>query len=170
MLKNKEKLNEKEALEVFLDISQALQYAHKEFYIVHRDVKPENILFKDGIYKLSDWGLAGIQTQISTSGFKGTIAYSAPEQFDASFGNISQWTDVWQLGAVLYELVAGKPPFGKDVASVVKSVLHDEPERPEGISDDLWQLIQDMLKKKPEERPPMHKIISRIRAIQTKQE
>jgi len=170
VLRNKGRLSEKETLEIILDIAQALQYAHKEFYIVHRDVKPENILSKGGIYKLSDWGLAGIQTQISASGFKGTIAYSAPEQFDPSVGNISQWTDVWQLGAVMYELVAGEPPFGKDVAIVVKKVLHEELKRPEGITDNLWELIQDMLKKKPEERIPMHKVISKIRAMQTQQD
>ena len=162
-LETKKKLDEKEVLKIALDIASALNYAHKEFYIVHRDIKPENILYKEGIYKLSDWGLAGIQAQISASGFKGTVAYSAPEQFDPAIGNVSQWTDVWQFGATIYELAAGEPPFGTEMSRVVKGVLHDEPQRPEHISDELWSLLKDVLKKKPQERPSMYEVIRRLR-------
>ena len=162
---SKEKLSIEKALSIVLDVAFALDYAHREFMIVHRDLKPENILYKNGTYKLSDWGLGGVQTLLSTSGFKGTIAYSAPEQFDASVGSISQWTDVWQLGVVLYELVAGKLPFGKSPGETVRRVLYEEPERPEGISDELWQLIQDMLKKKPSERITVSEVIKRLRAL-----
>ena len=166
ILNEKGKLDEKEALKIILDIALGLQYAHKDFYLVHRDIKPENILYKGDVYKLSDWGLGGLQTLIVTGELKGTVAYFAPEQFDPSFGNVSQWTDVWQLGAVLYEIVAGEPPFGKELNVVVNRVLREEPKRPEGISDSLWQLIKDMLKKNPTERPTMYDVISRIRAMQ----
>ncbi|MGQ4915909.1 MAG: serine/threonine-protein kinase, partial [Candidatus Asgardarchaeia archaeon] len=165
ILRSKGKLSEKEAINVISDIASALLYAHKDFYLVHRDIKPENILIKEGIHKLSDWGLAGVQTLISTSRYVGTIAYSAPEQFDPSIGTVSQWTDVWQLGVVLYELVAGEPPFGKDLGVVVNNVLHKDPIRPEGISDDLWSLIKEMLNKKPSERPSIADVIKRIKRM-----
>jgi len=162
---SKEKFDIARALNVVLEIAFALDYAHRDFMIVHRDIKPENILYKNGTYKLSDWGLGGVQTLISTTGYKGTVAYSAPEQFDASFGNVSQWTDVWQLGVVLYELVAGELPFGASIGETVRRVLYEEPKRPEGISDELWQLITDMLKKKPEERITVQEVIKRIRLL-----
>ena len=154
------------ALDIILEIAFALDYAHSEFMIVHRDIKPENILYKNGVYKLSDWGLARVQTAISTSGYKGTIAYSAPEQLDASFGSIGPWTDVWQLGVVLYELVTGELPFGSAIGEAVRRILYDEPKRTEYISDELWDLIINMLKKKPQERITMKDVIKRLREIQ----
>ncbi len=152
ILNSNENISEKEAVRIIRDILTGIKYAHEEFLIVHRDIKPENILFKDNTFKLADWGLAKLQTSSSAHEYKGTIAYSAPEQFVSEFGKIAQWTDVWQVGAVLYELIAGKPPFGTNISEVINNVLQNDPTRPENISDELWNLITQMLKKNPKER------------------
>ena len=158
-------LSVKEALKIVLNVAMALEYAHKEFALVHRDIKPENVLFKGEVYKLSDWGLASVQTMLTASGYTGTIFYSAPEQFDKSFGSISFWTDVWQLGAMFYEMITGELPFGKELGEVIKNVLYGEPKKPEGIDKEVWELIKAMLNKKPSERITLSELIFRIKEL-----
>ncbi|MHA1470912.1 MAG: serine/threonine-protein kinase, partial [Candidatus Asgardarchaeia archaeon] len=158
------------ALDIILQIALALNYAHKDFNIVHRDIKPENILYKEEVFKLSDWGLAGIQILLShTSGYKGTLAYSAPEQLDATKGRIGPWTDVWQLGVVLYELITGELPFGDNIGEIVNNILHEPPKKIENIDERIWQLIEKMLQKNPEDRPTIIDIIKTIRKIKENQ-
>ncbi|MGQ4916027.1 MAG: serine/threonine-protein kinase, partial [Candidatus Asgardarchaeia archaeon] len=160
-----QKLSKKQIIRIILDIAQALEFAHKEYGLIHKDIKPENILYKGDVYKLSDWGLSGVQQLISKSGYSGTIAYSAPEQFDKKIGAISYWTDVWQLGVVFYELLTGRLPFGTELAEVVKNVLNVEPKRPDDISDELWNLIQGMLQKDPKERLSISDVVKRLRDL-----
>ncbi len=161
---NKGRMDEKHAIKIIIDILSALDYVHNNFFLIHRDIKPENILYKQNVFKLSDWTLAVLQNASMTS-FKGTIAYSAPEQFDESYGSISTWTDIWQLGVVFYELLVGKPPFGTAISEVIDKVLYKEPTQMVGISEDLWNIILQMLEKDPKKRITTSEAISKLKEL-----
>jgi predicted Ser/Thr protein kinase len=108
-----------EALQIAARICEALQYAHEEG-IVHRDVKPENVLIdKRGRVKIADFGIAKLLTgrtaQYTLTGpwqIVGTIRYMAPEQMDNPLG-LDHRADVYSLGVVLYEMLTGELPMGR---------------------------------------------------------
>jgi tetratricopeptide (TPR) repeat protein len=110
-------------------VADALEHAHRQG-VVHRDVKPGNILVrKDGSVALADFGLAREETMpgLTASGaFAGTPYYSSPEQVRGE--PIDARTDVWSLGATLYELVTGRKPFpGATQQAVMAAILREEP-------------------------------------------
>src|SRR5207253_5752292 len=114
------------------DIATALAAAHARG-VVHRDVKPGNVcLTMDGVAKLGDFGVAGAldRSRITLSGsVMGTAAYMAPEQ--ALGGDIDARSDLYALGAVLYELVTGRPPFlGDDPLAVISQHINVAPVAP----------------------------------------
>lgn len=134
-----------EALDVGIQISSALSAAH-EAGITHRDIKPENIMARrDGYIKVLDFGLAKLtqppQSQSSGESLEdptiilhrtkpgavmGTAAYMSPEQ--ARGRRIDARTDIWSLGAVIYEMLTGRAPFlGETSADIIVSVLSSEP-------------------------------------------
>ena len=107
-----------------LQVASALEYAHKED-VIHRDVKPENILRrKDGTLKISDFGSANsieLPKGITKEGFAvGTPAYMAPEQFQGT--RLDERTDVYALGVMAYELVTGFVPFDSDSPSTIMAM------------------------------------------------
>ena len=119
-----------EALEVILQIAKALARVH-ELGIVHRDVKPANIMItRDGTPKIVDFGLAkltGRSILTKAGSTVGTLAYMSPEQIRGM--PVDKRTDIWALGAVLYELLSGKQPFrGEYDAAILFAVLEGEPE------------------------------------------
>lgn len=143
-------LSTKERLELFLKVCHAIQHAHQKG-IIHRDIKPSNILvtLHDGVSvpKVIDFGIAKaipelldkltedtIYTQLHQ--FIGTPAYMSPEQAEMSGLDIDTRSDIYSLGVLLYELMAGKPPFdGKDLVSMGldamrKTIREKEPVRP----------------------------------------
>ncbi len=102
------------ALEIVLEVAEALAYAHREG-VIHRDIKPANILLdREGEPRITDFGLA---KDVKAGGLTlsgevmGTPAYMAPEQARGETARIDARTDVYSLGAVLYELLVGAPPF-----------------------------------------------------------
>jgi tRNA A-37 threonylcarbamoyl transferase component Bud32 len=119
----------KRSLEIILVLARALDYAHNQG-IYHRDIKPSNIMMeeKTGRLVLTDFGLAVKEEQsrrLTKSGFAmGTPAYMAPEQCQAQAtpAAFDARTDVYQLGAVLYEMITGVPPF--DSPSPIEILLH----------------------------------------------
>ena len=130
-------LTPREAAGLVRTLALAVQAAHDRG-VVHRDLKPTNVLFAaDDTPKVADFGLAKLLDaetgQTRTGDVLGTPAYMAPEQARGDAGRIGPRTDVYGLGAMLYELLHGKPPFrGADRKAVLKQVLHGRPESAKG--------------------------------------
>ena len=103
-----------DALAVVREVADALEYAHRHG-IIHRDIKPENILLADGHARVADFGVAralqaaGGESLTATGLAIGTPAYMSPEQ--ATSDVVDQRSDVYALGCVLHEMLAGEPPF-----------------------------------------------------------
>jgi len=115
-------------------LADALDYAH-ESGIVHRDVKPANILMdRDGQPTLADFGLAldaeALSTLTQHGDILGTPAYMSPEQASGGGHSVDGRTDVYSLGVVLYEMLSGKLPFQGSPASVLHHIIHDDPPPP----------------------------------------
>jgi eukaryotic-like serine/threonine-protein kinase len=160
-----------EALDIAAQIAAALAAAHA-VGIIHRDVKPENIMLrKDGYAKLLDFGLAKpterqaslvdteAQTQMlvntSPGMVMGTVSYMSPEQ--ARGYQLDARTDIWSLGCVLYEMIAGRVPFGGETTSdVIVAVLDREPPPlpggPHETPLELQRILRKALRKDKEER------------------
>ena len=151
-------LKPEEALDYAVQIAAGLGEAHGKG-IIHRDIKSANILVtKKGQAKVMDFGLAKLRGGSSLTKSQttlGTVAYMSPEQ--ARGGDLDLRTDIWSLGVVLYEMLAGKLPFrGEHDQSVIYSILHEEPESLKKARTDtapeLEQIIGQALAKKTAER------------------
>lgn len=145
-----------EAGRVLAQIAAALTAVHKAD-IVHRDVKPSNImLLPDGSAKLLDFGVArhSDDTAITSGGLVvGSPAYLAPEQVRGGTGTTA--SDVWALGVLLYEMLAGRPPFqATDVAAVMYQVIHEPPPSLSGLPPGMAKVLKRALDKTPERRFP----------------
>src|SRR5215216_6459729 len=121
-----------EAVRIAAAVANALDFAHRHG-VIHRDLKPDNILLQDGQPMLADFGIALAVTKaggarITQTGLSlGTPAYMSPEQATAD-RTIDGRTDIYSLGAVLYEMLAGDPPHtGSTVQVVIAKVLTDRP-------------------------------------------
>jgi len=147
-----------EKLQVALQMSEGVAAAHR-IGLIHRDLKPENIrITGDRQVKIFDFGLAKSSRADSVDedgNIAGTLHYLAPEQLAAE--PVTFAADLYSLGAVFYELFVGHKPFeGSYPASVIYSILHEDPPSPREIDSDLplWldQLIVRLLAKKPDDR------------------
>jgi hypothetical protein len=147
------------ALEIAIATARGLEFAHAQG-IVHRDLKPGNVwLTSDGTPKIGDLGLAVTlgQTRLTSHGMMvGTYQYMPPEQ--ALGHEVTPRADLYSLGAMLYELVTGRPPFaGETPTAVISQHLNAQPVAPSWYSDscppELESLILRLLAKSPDERP-----------------
>src|SRR5215470_2114901 len=154
-----------QALDIAIQIASALVAAHR-VNIVHRDIKPDNIIIRkdDGLVKVLDFGLAKILAQrtpeaMSVNGeaplrFKtgpgvvmGTVAYMSPEQ--ARGDKVDERTDIWSLGVVLYEIIAGSTPFVADTSNeIISRILSRQPAPPlTRLSHDVPERLQEIVEK-----------------------
>ena len=154
----KEKLSPETIVSIASEICSALQYAH-EAGVVHRDIKPSNILFNEnGNAVLADFGIArslGTATMTAAGQVLGTPQYMSPEQ--ALGKRVDARSDIYSLGAVLYEMCCGRPPFRADNAvSYMYKHVHEQPKAPSEIDpeipDRLSDCIMTCLAKDPEKR------------------
>jgi serine/threonine protein kinase len=147
-----------EALDVAIQIAQGLDAAHRKS-VVHRDVKPANIMMEaGGLVKIMDFGLAKMsgQSKLTKTGTTlGTTAYMSPEQ--ARGEEADHRSDIWSLGAVIYEMVAGRTPFKGDYEqAVLYSIMNEAPEPLTAVRSnvpmELDRIVAKALAKDPKER------------------
>jgi serine/threonine protein kinase/dipeptidyl aminopeptidase/acylaminoacyl peptidase len=167
----KQPLTFEETLEIAVQIASALSAAH-EAKIIHRDIKPENVMLRrDGLLKVLDFGLAKLtepdqpiidaeaetRAQVKTQPgvVMGTVAYMSPEQ--ARGKETDSRSDIWSLGCVIYEMLAGRTPFaGETTADRIASIIHKEPlplsRLVENIPSRLEEIVSKCLEKNADER------------------
>jgi tetratricopeptide (TPR) repeat protein/predicted Ser/Thr protein kinase len=139
--------------------AEAVAHAHARG-VLHRDLKPGNLLFaEDGRLFVSDFGLARVLATSSnvtmTAAMLGTPAYMAPEVISNGIRAATVAADVWGLGAILYELLAGRRPFeAESIPELVRSVVGDEPPPLRAVPADLAAIAFRALHKNPERRYP----------------
>src|SRR5215510_2965910 len=154
-----------EAMSILADVAKALAYAQAEG-VVHRDIKPDNILLSGGAATVADFGIAkaissarqdttDALTSLGTS--LGTPAYMAPEQV-AGDPNVDHRADIYSLGCVAYEMLTGKPPFaGKSPQQTLAAHVMETPvpltERRSGLPQSLVAAVNRCLEKEPANRP-----------------
>jgi tRNA A-37 threonylcarbamoyl transferase component Bud32/tetratricopeptide (TPR) repeat protein len=136
-------------VDTVIQIAEGLAKAH-EAGIIHRDIKPANVLVTtDGVPKLLDFGLAklGAETKVTKTGVTvGTVAYMSPEQ--ASGGEVDARSDIFSLGVVLYELLAGALPFpGDHSAAVLYGIMNNDPSPITNYWSDAPESLQNLITK-----------------------
>src|SRR5712691_3181460 len=152
----------RQSVQLLINVARALHFAHQSG-VVHRDMKPGNVLLDpDGVPKVADFGIAKRlkeDTQLTVSGAViGTPTYMAPEQAKGGSRHVGPAADIYSLGAILYEMLAGRPPFlpeDSETAITVR-VLTEDPvspawHRPE-IPRDLETICMKCLQKEPRAR------------------
>ena len=157
-IRKKGYLSPKETVEISTQIASAISHAHKN-HIIHRDIKPQNILVSDtGIIKVTDFGIAkatSSNTVTSTATAMGSVHYISPEQAKGRF--CDEKSDIYSLGITMYEMVTGHVPFDHENGVTIALMhLQNEITPPsqirDGIPDSLEKIILKCTMKKPEER------------------
>jgi len=156
ILEREKTLPEQQVISIIAQTALALDAAHREG-LVHRDVKPGNLLISpDGQVKITDFGIARVANQVSltqTGQVMGTVQYLAPEQ--ATGKPASAAGDIYSLGIVAYEALAGRRPFKGEtqMAIAMAQINETPPPLPETIDPKLVKLVMDCMAKKPDQRP-----------------
>ena len=155
-IERKGSLTIKEATSIAIQVCAGLEVAHNN-HIVHRDIKPQNIIIsREGKVKVTDFGIAKATTsQTTTANAMGSVHYASPEQ--ARGGYVDHRSDIYSLGIVLYEMVTGRVPFdGETAVTVAVKHLQEEMVPPsvycKNIPYSLEQIIKKCTEKSPDRR------------------
>ena len=153
-------LSVEDALQITLEVADALEYAHKQ-QVIHRDIKPENVLLSGGHALVADFGIAravedGAQQLTQTGMALGTPTYMAPEQGMGE--KVGVTADIYSLGCMLFEMLAGEPPFsGKNASAILaKHVMEQVPSLRiirQSVPEEVEYAIFCSLGKSPADRP-----------------
>ena len=152
------KITTRRALDITASLADALDYAHGEG-VVHRDIKPGNVMIDPrGRVHIMDFGLAkqlDSDTKFTRTGTTvGTPAYMPPEQASGESRRVDHRADIYSLGAVLYEMLTGRPPFSGDtMMSTLMQVLNDDPVPPKRLNPRIHRDIQTIVLKAMEKPP-----------------
>ena len=150
------KLPVDEAVEMTIGILKGLEHLHtREDKIIHRDIKPGNVLLSGNVPRLADFGLSRVITESSDSSqIAGTVAFMSPDALD---GKRNEQTDIWAVGVLLYLILKGAKPFPYDSETqygrLVLAIYQDDPEPlPDYIPAELQNIVLKALAKNPAER------------------
>ena len=175
LINRKKKLAWTKVADITLQIAAALKAAH-DAGVVHRDIKPSNLMITpDGTVKLTDFGVAHMfaTTRLTrTGGVVGTAEYMSPEQ--ARGQRATQRSDLYSVGAVMYAMLTGHPPFtGNNANEILHKQQFSQVEKPRHYAPETPQLFEQLvcqlLEKKPEQRVPDALVLSRkIEQIQSR--
>ena len=155
-----QKPSPREAAQICSQMAEALRHAH-EHGVIHRDIKPGNIMLDaDGRPHLMDFGLAkgdaGEITMTVDGHVLGTPAYMSPEQAKGESHTVDPRTDIYSLGAMLFQLLTGELPFRGTPRMLLHQVLNDEPRTPRSLNDrvprDLETICLKAMAKEPDRR------------------
>lgn len=173
LLRSSSKVSWQEAIQIGIETTAALKHAHN-IGIIHRDLKPANLMLdSEGRVKLTDFGIAklyGSTDETAVGAVIGTADYMPPEQAEGK--TVTTRSDLYSLGCVMYALLAGKPPFiGKSVPEVLYAVRYspvpDIRNMASDVPHELAELIQQLLEKDPQKRPPTALVVgNRLKAVQ----
>ena len=164
ILERERVLSTDKVLDIIAQTASALQAAHAAG-LVHRDIKPGNLLITpDGRVKITDFGIARIADQVpltATGQVMGTVQYLSPEQ--ASGHPASPSTDIYSLGIVAYECLAGRRPFtGESQVAIAMAQINEQPpDLPVTVPDPVRRLVLSCIAKKPADRPASAAHLSR---------
>jgi len=141
------KLPEEEVKKYAIQIAEGLAYAHNQ-RVIHKDIKPQNIMrTKDGAIKLMDFGIAetvhSSMSRLKNTGSSGTLVYMSPEQLRGK--DVGKESDIYSLGATLYELLTGNPPFYQ--GDITYQIINETPKPIEGISQQMNDVVLKCLDK-----------------------
>ena len=159
-----------DAIDIATQVGTGLAEAHAAG-IVHRDIKPANLLVTTtGVVKILDFGfakLAGAEGITQTGTTLGTVAYMSPEQ--ARGQEVDHRTDIWSLGVVLYEMLAGTPPFqGENLLSLSNAIMDGAPSLLTGASSSAHSVVTKALNKDKVQRyQAVSDLLTELRALQS---
>ena len=152
-IERKGRLTIKEATSIAIQVSAGLEVAHNN-HIVHRDIKPQNIIIsREGKVKVTDFGIAKATTsQTTTSSAMGSVHYASPEQ--ARGGYVEHRSDIYSLGIVMYEMVTGRVPFdGETAVTVAVKHLQEQMVPPSKYCPEIPYSLEQIIKKCTEKSP-----------------
>ena len=167
-IQKKGSLDIKEAIGIAIYVAQGIAAAHEQG-IVHRDIKPQNIIIaRDGKVKVADFGIArAASTQTMNATAVGSVHYISPEQARGGYSDVR--SDIYSLGISMYEMVAGKVPFqGENTVTVALAHLEDPITPPSYFNENIPIALENIILKSTEKKPEyryqtMHEVVTDLR-------